>query len=336
MASEWFQTPVCIDDVQVYRAVHKPEGWGPSIACYLMTDGSAWSIVDCGWPGPRGLSTWDTLRSGLGLSWDRLERILVTHTHADHVGLAHDLSARSGKPASMHADALAEIQFKCAVDGDAVSRFLELAGLPRTESKEQAPNPFVSYSGFAPPSQVEMLEAGDVVRVGSIVLEALSTSGHAAGHLCFIDSKRRFAFMGDMVLPNMIPSVAYLPGDPVNPLGEYLASLGLLERLGCQLVFPSHGEPLVGATIVRRIDEIMNYHAERLDEMRVALLRGNGTAVMLASVLEFHGRPFKALSAAAQVVVLGEVLAYLKYLEADHVVRSSLDAEGGCLVFSLA
>lgn len=329
-----FAEPVRFDDIAVYRVIHKPEGWGVSIATYLLTDGKAWSIVDCGWSTPQGIAIWDTLRCNLGLRWECLDRILVTHSHPDHIGLAHDLSLRSGRPVSIHADALAELQFnQSGRTGDSIAGFLVLAGLRRADCQDPPPNAFASYSRLILPSHVEELNAGDVVSVGRIALEVLHTPGHGQGHVCLIDSRRRFAFLGDMVLPDVIPSVTCMPGTSDNPMSEYLASLATLNQTGVEMVFPAHGEPVLDPRGC--IEKIRNYHAERLAGLRLTLSKGSATAAEIAGMQTFHGRRFQDLSSAAQVVVIGEVMAYLKHLEADGAVRSNLEPEHGHLVFSL-
>lgn len=323
-------------DITIYRISHDAAGWGPSIFTYLLTYGNNWSVVDCGWPGQQGILVWEHAIRELGLNWCNLEQILVTHSHADHLGQAQNMSERSGRPVSIHADALAEARYYRRIGPEmyeALEQFLIRAGYRQLDSIEPPPNPYASYDDISLPSHVEYLADDTAISIGNSTLRTLTTPGHADGHICLVDSERRFAFAGDMALPNVITSVVFMPGTIANPLGEYLESLARLEGCEAELIIPAHGEPM---TIpIRRFDAIRAHHAQQLDLIRDKLAPGAFTATELAAHLSFHGRRFHDFSSMMKVYYLGVLMAYLQFLVTEGSVSSTMDPEHGCQRFHL-
>lgn len=323
-------------EIAVYRVSHGASGWGPSIFTYLLTHGKTWSVVDCGWPGKPGIQVWDNAIRELGLRWDNLEKILVTHSHADHLGQAQTMSERSGSPVSIHADALAEARYYKQIGPEMygeLTQFLVRAGYRQSDNIALPPNPYVSYDQIPLPSHVEYLAPGTAIVVGDCALEPLTTPGHAHGHVCLVDSERRFVFAGDMALPDVITSVVFMPGTTANPLGEYLESLTRLEECGAELIIPAHGEPMTKP--IRRFDAIRAHHARQLDLIRDRLVLGESTAAELAAHQTFHGRRFQDFSSMMQVYYLGVLMAYLQLLVAEGTVSSVIVPERDCQCFAL-
>ncbi|MCI0650298.1 MAG: MBL fold metallo-hydrolase [Planctomycetes bacterium] len=162
----------------------------------------------------------------------RLEGILITHHHADHVGALSALSARYGLAVSAHAETLAR--------------------LPEV------------------PPRARELRDGDLLDLGRAPdgtagwrLHALATPGHAPGHLAFVESRYRTAIAGDLV--STLSTVVIDPDDGGH-LATYIASLQKLHSFGIGALLPGHG-PAVrdGAAKLR---EYLAHRARR--EQRLA------------------------------------------------------------------
>jgi glyoxylase-like metal-dependent hydrolase (beta-lactamase superfamily II) len=320
--------------VRAYRLLQRPDGWGTNIAVFIVACGDEWLIVDTGWDGASGARAWQRAVEDLGLRWEGLRRILVTHGHPDHIGLARALSELSGVPATLHPDVLIDVASNGnAASDDAHRRFLIETGYLNPGDVKCVPNPHAIVGGFPSPSRVESIEGGSVVRLGSLSIEAVFTPGHGRGHLCFMDSERRFMFSGDMVLPGLFPTIPGTQEDEANPLRLYLRSLSTLELSGVEVLVPAHGDIIDDPC--SRIAETRRYFEHQLALVRQSLTRGDATAHQLAGRQSFQGRPYERHSAVGQVVVLGEMRAYLQLLEAQGETRSWVEPSG-TRVYALA
>lgn len=323
-----------VGDVVIYRVLQKPDGWGVAVALFIVVAGDEWLIIDTGWDGPRGTHVWENAVKELVLSWKGLRRILVTHGHPDHIGLARALTELAGRPVALHPDVLTDVaSYKEAATGILRTQFLVEAGYLHARNRDAAPNPYQVSSIVSAPTHIERLGGGDQVELGAAVMEVLFTPGHGRGHLCFMDSERRIAFTGDMVLPAIFPTISGTPWDEANPLKLYFESIAALDRSGVEVVLPSHGDPIEEPR--RRIWETRQYFEHQLAHARQSLTLWDATTHQLAARQTFQGRRYSNLSPMGQVVALGEMRAYPELLEGEGEIRSSTEPSGA-RVYSLA
>jgi glyoxylase-like metal-dependent hydrolase (beta-lactamase superfamily II) len=136
----------------------------------------------------------------------RVEKVLLTHGHIDHVGGAADLARRLGVP----------------VEGPQRADAFWLDALP-----EQC-----RMFGFAATPALQpdrWLEDGDTVTVGDEVLEVVHTPGHTPGHVCFIHRPSRLALVGDVLFAGSIGRSDFPRGDHavlVRSIRQKLLPLG--------------------------------------------------------------------------------------------------------------
>jgi glyoxylase-like metal-dependent hydrolase (beta-lactamase superfamily II) len=131
--------------------------------------------------------------------------------------------------------------------------------------------------------------------------------------VCFYQPQRRLLISGDHVLGRI--SLFYDYGWTPDPVGEFLASLGVVDRLGARLGLSGHGRPFVD--VHGHIQGAQKLVHERLDAALAALTDGPRRAVEIASAV--HGEPLTETNASW---LLQETLAYLQHLErAGRVLR---------------
>jgi glyoxylase-like metal-dependent hydrolase (beta-lactamase superfamily II) len=287
-------------------------------------DGRAgWTVIDSGITDAVTKQAWERLFD-TAFAGRPLVRLLCTHFHPDHFGLAHWLvaggdQARWSAPLWMSA---AEYAF---------GRFLSLGADQTTGSSAAAhfarnglddPDALAKVtargSGHYPklvpsfPPSFRRIQDGDEIAVGPAhakrVFRAIVGFGHAPEHVSLFCEQDRLLISGDMVLPRISTNVSVFDLEPDgDPLPRYLRSLDrmLLLPADC-LVLPSHGLPFTG--LHTRIAQQHTHHAERLAEVLAACATPQTAAsivpVLFKRALDLHQTTF----------ALGESLAHLHAL----------------------
>jgi len=295
------------------------------VNCYVLEDEGRLLLIDTGYAVDEGRAALQAMLQRIGHGVDRLDRILVTHLHADHCGLAAWLQGKAGATVAMHpADAarLRDRYVQQAPVRAATAAWLDEVGAPEA-GRDLAQRQVTRWSQqFDDLGQVEAIEDGQVVEHGSFRLEAIHTPGHTPGHLCFFEKRTRTMFTGDTVLPRITYSPTYRPFPSTDPIAQYRSSLARLARYPTQLALPGHQDPFKG--LGARIADLDRHHRRRSDHVRAAALAGGPTAWEIASELP-RSRPWSAVRPAGQLSAVGEVYAYLIALQRVGAVSASSD-----------
>ncbi|MFG2524958.1 MBL fold metallo-hydrolase [Streptomyces sp. NPDC048527] len=295
------------------------------VLVYALETWSGLVLVDAGWDSEQ---SWQALTRGItatGHDVGDVTGVLVTHHHADHLGLANRVRQASGAWVAMHrldAEAVGHIP----ADADRWGR--ELAG----QMAAHGAPPSVADAAIAemrlerfttPPRADLLLEDGEKIRAGGgLGLEVVWTPGHTPGHSCFHVPERRLLFSGDHVLPRITPQISVLGADwGSDPLTRFLLSLDRLGRLDVDEVLPAHEYRFRG--LGPRLDQMGRHHAARLAELLTVLRAAPGaTGWWLCQQLSWS-RPWDGFSPQSQRFALGETLAHLVLLRTRGEVRDA-------------
>jgi glyoxylase-like metal-dependent hydrolase (beta-lactamase superfamily II) len=279
------------------------------------------TLIDTG-PQMEGvLPALETCLAGIGRRVEDCRRILITHFHADHCGLAGLIAERSGAEVFLsQTDDLALRTFlDHALRTERRRRFglghgLEAEAFDRLEEEMRrfrtATVPFAAQ-GF--------LADGDRLTLGGRVVEVVATPGHSHGHLSFYLPGERLLIAGDHVLPHITPNLSPDLLDPAfRPLKSYLASLERVACLPVERVFPSHGRPF--EDLRGRVAQIRDHHRERKGLTFAALAQGARTAAEVSQSL--FG---PALPPFDRHLALNETYVHLVELEAEGQILREQD-----------
>jgi glyoxylase-like metal-dependent hydrolase (beta-lactamase superfamily II) len=288
---------------------------------YVVEDDDGLSLIDAGWKADDVLAALHTGLNACGYALADVRRLLITHCHFDHYGLAGTLR-RAGVPELvMH-----ELDWQLARD-----HLSDPAALDAAADDWIARNGLrvdVSLDEELMHNRTELAAPTRALAGGESVgrLRALWTPGHTPGHLCFIDERTGAMFTGDHILDPITPHVGiWRPGN-ANPLGDYIASLHAAAEAGATMVFPAHGEPF--PSLARRVHELLAHEAHR-ERLIAAAFGGHvRTAADIARVLPWtrRERPFAELSPAHQQFAVAETLAHLEHLRRRDAVESTEQA----------
>ena len=287
------------------------------------------TLVDSGIHDPALASGggWKELSSALeacGLEPDRITRLVVTHPHPDHYGMAGRVLAESGCELWLHrrsAPALDVYRNPTAATARLRAR-LEAEGVPEAEIEELAS--FEDWGSYVPDvvEATTWLEGGERFDVGERIWEVVHTPGHSAGHICLWSPADGALVSGDHLLGSITPHID-LGDEGEDPLAEFLRSLNRLEELEPRLVLPGHGRPFDDGA--ERARTLIRHHDRRLGSIVQVIRRRPRSASSIAdeiftdALLHFHRR-----------LALGETLAHLSYLVNRHEVER-IDGPDGYL-----
>jgi len=296
------------------------------INLWLLSDGDGWCAVDAGYGTDETKALWQQQFSGT-MAGHPLTRMVATHYHPDHIGLAAWLVAQSG--ASFHCS-LGEFASAHALwhdlpgfDVPTLNAHFGRHGLPDEKAAQftERGNTF-RWGVPALPTHFNRLLAGDTLHIGGADWRCIPGYGHSPEHMALYCEAKGTLIAGDMLLPKISTNVGAWGADgEVDALGQFLDSLDRFDVLPPDtLVLPSHGRPFVG--IHPRVEALKRHHAERLDALRTACATPQ-TAFSLLPVL--FGRMFDLYQT---MFALAECIAHLNYLYRRGALTRHVDGAG--------
>ncbi|MGI1662871.1 MBL fold metallo-hydrolase [Palleronia sp. KMU-117] len=244
---------------------------------YALDDGDGWTVVDTGL-GTEGLrDLWRRILAG-PLAGRPVRRVIATHHHPDHIGLAGwfqtDLGAElwTTRTAWLYARML-------TLDDQARPRpetlaFWRGAGMPAEMlTARAAERPFNFCDVVDPlPLGFRRIAEGDAITAGGRTWDVRIGAGHAPEHATLWSRDGEIVIGGDQLLPSISPNLgAYATEPEGDPVAEWLDACERLSRHAtpAQLVLPGHKLPFRG--LPTRLQQLAENHAGALDRLRGAL-----------------------------------------------------------------
>lgn len=285
-------------------------------------DGGGVALVDAGWNTDEA---WATLGDGLAMAGGSISdvgAVLVTHIHPDHYGLAGRIREASGAWIGLHPDDAIMLKARYG-DTDQLlenmTRLLVDSGVPADKLPDLAMASMRLKTMVTMAEPDVYFEDGKSVELPGWNLRTIWTPGHSPGHTCFYSEDRRLLLSGDHVLPRITPNISVHTQQPSNPLGDFLASLLKVQNLGAEEVLPGHEYRF--SDLAGRLDELIQHHADRLDEIE-SVLRDHPGSTAWDITLRLHwSRPWDQIESFMQRQANGETLAHCVLLELHDRVR---------------
>lgn len=299
------------------------------INSWLLDDadatGDGVTVVDTGLMIEGCSGAWKALFAG-DLAGTRVNRVICTHMHPDHIGLAGWIAKRFDAPLYMTRGEWLTARLMIGDVRDEppqeVSAMQRAAGWD-DDAIERARMQGWSRMGrmvFRLPHGYHRLVDGQRLTMGRHEWRVVVGSGHSPEHACLLNESDGVLISGDQILPRISSNVSLSSGEPDgDPLGEWLASIDrLLELPADLLVCPAHGEPFRGLHV--RLGALRDEHHARLDALEMALAQP-------MRAIDCFPLLFKRTIGPDHIgLATGEALAHLRHLEAcGRIVRNDRD-----------
>jgi glyoxylase-like metal-dependent hydrolase (beta-lactamase superfamily II) len=296
------------------------------VNAYLLDDDEGSTLVDCGiWqplfePG----NGWDEVVASLRaceLEPADVTRLVITHPHVDHYGMAGRFIRETGAELVMHEASRHELGAYRDPAGAArrLGGLLEAFGVHDDEMTEVTA--FEDWRAFVS----EIVEAtaevqgGEALHSGGRSWRVIHTPGHSASHICLFSESDGLLLSGDHLLPTITPHIDFAEDGDGDALGDYLDSLEKVAALEPTLVLPGHGRPFDEGAARARV--IARHHERRLGSVLQVIRREARTVSEITD--EVFG---PELFDYQRRLALGEAIAHLVYLqrrgEVDMVTRA--------------
>jgi len=300
-------TPFYVGDVNVYLIKEDPL-----------------TLIDVGPKTPEAAAALRDKLARNGVQFSDVRRIVLTHAHEDHCGLAKQVRDEAKNAEILVHDWETGHLFGRLAHEDHRNLMLR-SGVP-----EQAFNEMQDlYANIS--LLTDSLADGDFrplndemeLEFESGSLRVLHTPGHTPGSCSFVREADRTIICGDCVLKRITPNPILAP-DPIDPtkrfrsLAEYLVSLAKIREFKPTLAYGGHGEP------VTDFEEIFNRYVRAIDDRQrkaVSMVTSAGvTAFQIAQQLF----PESIEADVHRFLAISEAIAHLDFAETEGKVAVEL------------
>ena len=234
---------------------------------YALDDGDGWTVVDTGMSTGKTKAIWEEVLNG-PLRGKPVTRVLVTHHHPDHIGLAgwfqsdHGAELLTTRTAWLFARML-QLDEQDRPSAEMIAYWRAAGMAPAILEERCNERPFNFHDILAPmPLGFTRIQEGDALRIGGRDWTVRIGNGHAPEHATLWSADGELVIGGDQLLPSISPNLGVYATEPLaDPVAEWLEAC---ERLSLhatpgQLVLPGHKRPFRGLPL-RLTQLIENHH----------------------------------------------------------------------------
>lgn len=242
-------TPFYVGDVNVYLIREDPV-----------------TLIDAGPKTPEAAAALRQKLGENGVRFADIQRIILTHAHEDHCGLAVQIRDEA-KNAEIYIHDWESGHLFGRLARESHRRLLLRSGVPEPvfdEMKAIYDEISLLTDAIETDSHIPLNDEMEI-EFESGSLRVLHTPGHTPGSCSFAREANRTLICGDCVLKRITPNPIVSP-DPIDPdrrfpsLAEYLVSLARLRNFKPTLAYGGHGEP------VHDFEEIFHRYVRSIDE----------------------------------------------------------------------
>ena len=296
---------------------------------YALDEGEHWTIIDTGFASKKSKALWAEVIAG-PLGGKPIGRVVVTHHHPDHIGLAgwfqteHGAELVTTRTAWLTARMLTLDEQEVS-PAEALSFYRQAGMESALLEKRTKDRPFNFADIVSPlPLGFTRVQQGDTIQMGGRVWDVHMGNGHAPEHATFWSRDDNLVIAGDQILPSISPNVGVYPTEPMaDPIGEWLEACERLAPLARadHLVLGGHKLPFTG--LPKRMEQLIDNHHGALKRLADYIAEPKAAS-------ECFGVLFKRKIGEAEYgLALVESVAHLSHLyQMGHATRTLREADG--------
>jgi len=299
------------------------------INVWLLEDGDSLVIVDTGLNNDRTKEIWENVFDKT-FKGKAVSKILVTHMHPDHIGLAGWMVDKFGVMLSMtRLEYLTCRVLTADTDKEAPKEalnFLYQVGVP-DEIIEGYKKRFGMFGAaiYDLPQNFYRVSDEEEILINGRIWKVVVGNGHSPEHACFFCPSLKVVISGDQILPRISSHVGVFPNEPdANNLEDWIESCKKLKSVFPEdlLVLPSHNEPFYG--VHNRLQSLIDGHEKRLAKLLAACETPRSPADPTLFSILFKRPIDKGLF----IMAISESMAHLNCLYRRGLLNRSLDEDG--------
>ncbi|MCQ0091772.1 MBL fold metallo-hydrolase [Roseovarius sp. M141] len=281
---------------------------------YALEDAEGWTIVDTGIRSRRGIALWEGLLTG-PLAGRPVRRVILTHHHPDHIGMAGWLMERCG--AELLTTRTAWLMARMLIMDEEARPTLQAlehwrrAGMdPEIYAARQGARPYNFADVCAPlPVGYTRLQEGGTVKAAGRVWDVRVGGGHAPEHLTLWSRDCNLVIAGDQILPSISPNIGVYATEPeADPLADWLEACDRLATHAREdhLVLGGHKLPFTGLPL--RMRQLIENHHGALRRLEAHLTHPYTAAECFVPLFK------RRIDAGTYGLALVEAVAHLNHL----------------------
>lgn len=294
---------------------------------FAFDDGDSWTIVDTGFSSKRSKAIWETLLAG-PLKGKPVSRLIGTHHHPDHIGLAGWFMAKGAEllmPRTGWLMARMLTLDEQPTYTDEALSFYKRAGMSAEEyahRKTERPFNFADCVDPIPVGYTRLID-GETLRFGGRTWDIRMGDGHAPEHATFWSRDDDLVVGGDQLLPSISANLGVYPTEPeADPVQDWLTTCERFQPFATedQLVLPGHKLPFTGLPL--RLRQMIENHHGALERLIAHLKEPRTGGECFAPLFK------RKIGRGEYGLALVEALAHLNHLHQTGVATRTMGEDG--------